>query len=127
MYCSISDLPASANCFVVESKLASETTTSSPEKFQVGHIRTAQYINCKHCRQLTYTIQQSLYKLLLNIKVQFIFCLYRVVTLCSFMGESSKFPKILNFRNSNFKTCRMPTKMNNFIFKCLIVFRSTEN
>ena len=41
------------------------------------------------------------------------------------IGESSKVPKddchksfkILNLRNSNFETCRMPTKMNNFTLK----------
>ena len=38
------------------------------------------------------------------------------------MGESSKY-----FKNSNFKTGRMPTKMNNFMFKLLIVSRSSEN
>ena len=31
--------------------------------------------------------------------------------------------KILNFRNSNFYTCRMPTKINNFLFKWLKMFR----
>ena len=30
------------------------------------------------------------------------------------MGESSKFPKLLNFCNSNLKTCSMPTKYSQF-------------
>ena len=34
-------------------------------------------------------------------------------------GWKFKISKILNFRNSNFKTCRMPTKMNDFKFKWL--------
>ena len=42
----------------------------------------------------------------------------RACSLCGIdMGESSKLSKILNLRNSNFKTCRMPIKMNNFKFK----------
>ena len=32
-----------------------------------------------------------------------------------------KISKILNFRNSNFETGRIPTNMNNFMFKWLIV------
>ena len=44
-----------------------------------------------------------------------------------YMGESSKISKILNFGNSSFKIFRMPTKMNNFKFKCLIVLRQSEN
>ena len=32
-------------------------------------------------------------------------------------GLKFKISKVLYFRNSNFKTCRMPTKMNNFKFK----------
>ena len=39
------------------------------------------------------------------------------------MGESSNLKKILNFRNSNFKTCRLPTKMNNLKFKRLITLQ----
>ena len=42
-------------------------------------------------------------------------------------GWKFKITKILNFRNSNFKTCRMPTKMINFKFEWLIVLRSSEN
>ena len=38
-----------------------------------------------------------------------------------FHGWKFKISKILNFRNLNFKTCRMPIKMNNFKFKWLIV------
>ena len=33
------------------------------------------------------------------------------------MGESFKSLKILNFRNSDLKTCIMPTNINNFQFK----------
>ena len=38
-------------------------------------------------------------------------------------GWKFKISKILNFRNSNFQTCRMPIKMNTFKFKWLIEFR----
>ena len=40
------------------------------------------------------------------------------------MGESSKFPKILNFHNSNLKTFSMPTNLNihKLKFKWSIVF-----
>ena len=41
MFAGNMDLPASANCFVVESKLASETTTSSPETSQVGNMKNS--------------------------------------------------------------------------------------
>ena len=33
----------------------------------------------------------------------------------------------LSLRNSNFQTCRMPTNINNFMFKWLIVLRLSEN
>ena len=38
-------------------------------------------------------------------------------------GVTVQISKILNFRNLNVQTCRMPTKMDNFKLKCLIVFR----
>ena len=38
-------------------------------------------------------------------------------------GWKFKIYKILNSRNSNFKACRMSTKMDNFKLKWLIVFR----
>ena len=34
-----------------------------------------------------------------------------------------KVQNFLNFRNSNFLTCKMPTKLNNFKFEWLNVFR----
>ena len=39
-------------------------------------------------------------------------CLFQLTDGIPFMGS-----KILNFRNSNFKTCRMPTKMDNLKLK----------
>ena len=39
------------------------------------------------------------------------------------MGEKLKISKILNFWNSNFKTCRMSTNMDNLKLKWLIVVR----
>ena len=44
-------------------------------------------------------------------------CVFRSKQLHKYMGESSNFPKNLNFRDSKFKTCRMPTKLNDFKFK----------
>ena len=40
----------------------------------------------------------------------------------AWIAHGRKF-KILNFWNSNFKTCRVPTKMDNLKLKWLIVFR----
>ena len=48
-------------------------------------------------------------------------CSSRTLALYLFHGWKFKISKILNFRNSNFWTCMMPTKMNNFMFKWLIV------
>ena len=43
--------------------------------------------------------------------------------LCHLHGWKFKISKILNFWNSNLKTCRMATKIDNLNLKWLIVFR----
>ena len=42
-------------------------------------------------------------------------------------GRKLKISKILNFRNFNFKTCKMPTEIDTFKFKWLNVSRLPEN